>query len=53
MIKKVIAAGGKETRKAEDYGWMYGRAFEDINGHLWEAFYMNESKMPEEMKKRK
>ncbi len=53
MVKKVIAAGGKETRKAEDYGWMYGRAFEDINGHLWEVFYMNESKMPEEMKKRK
>ena len=53
LIKKVIAAGGKETRKAEDHGWMYGRAFEDINGHLWEAFYMNESKMPEEMKKRK
>ena len=53
MIKKVIAAGGKETRKAEDHGWMYGRAFEDINGHLWEVFYMNEGKMPEEMKKRK
>ena len=46
MIKKVIAAGGKETRKAEDYGWMYGRAFEDINGHLWEVFFMNERKMP-------
>ena len=46
MIKKVIAAGGKETRAPEDYGWMYGRAFEDINGHLWEVFYMNESKMP-------
>ena len=46
MIKKVIAAGGKETRQAEDYVWMYGRAFEDINGHLWEVFYMNESKMP-------
>ena len=53
MIKKVIAAGGKETRKAEDHGWMYGRAFEDINGHLWEVFYMNKGKMPEEMKKRK
>ena len=52
MIKKVMAAGGRETRKAEDYGWMYGRGFEDINGHLWEAFHMDESKMPEEMKNR-
>ena len=46
MISKAIKAGGKEYRKAQDYGWMYGRAFEDINGHIWEAFYMDESKMP-------
>ena len=53
MIKKVIAAGGKEYRKEQDYGWMYVRAFEDTNGHIWEIFYMNKSQMPEEMKKRK
>ena len=46
MISKAIKSGGKEYRKAQDYGWMYGRAFEDINGHIWEAFYMDESKMP-------
>ena len=53
MVKKAIAAGGNETRNPQDYGWMYGRAFEDINGHIWEVFYMDEGKMPEEMKKRK
>ncbi len=52
MIKKVTEAGGKEYRKAQDYGWMYGRAFEDINGHIWEIFYMDEKAMPEDMKKR-
>ncbi|MBI1935938.1 glyoxalase/bleomycin resistance/extradiol dioxygenase family protein [Candidatus Woesearchaeota archaeon] len=52
MIKKVIDAGGKEYRQAQDHGWMYGRAFEDINWHIWEIFYMDESKMPEEMKKK-
>ena len=26
-------------------GWMYGRSFEDIDGHLWEIFYMDESAM--------
>jgi len=53
MIDRAIAAGGSEYRKAEDYGWMYGRSFEDIDGHIWEIFYMDESKMPEEMKGRK
>jgi uncharacterized protein len=27
---------------------MYGRSFEDINGHLWEIFYMDESAMKKE-----
>jgi predicted lactoylglutathione lyase len=53
MIDKAIAAGGSEYRNAEDHGWMYGRSFEDIDGHVWEIFYMDESKMPEEMKGRK
>ena len=53
MIKKAIEAGGKEYREAQDYGWMYGRVFEDINGHIWEAFYMDEKAMPEEMKNKK
>ena len=53
MIDKAIAAGGSEYRNAENYGWMYGRSFEDIDGHIREIFYMDESKMPEEMKVRK
>ena len=43
MISKVIEAGGKESREPQDYGWMYGRGFQYINGHLWEIFYMDES----------
>ena len=42
---KVIDAGGIEHREPLDYGWMYGRSFEDIDGHLWEVFYMDESGM--------
>ena len=53
MIDKVVSAGGTEYRKAQDYGWMYGRAFQDIDGHIWEIGYMDESAMPEEMKKKK
>ena len=43
MINKVIEAGGKEAREPQDQGWMYSRSFEDIDGHLWERIYMDES----------
>jgi len=43
MINNVIEAGGKEHRKPQDHGWMYGRSFEDINGHLWEVIYMDKN----------
>lgn len=52
MIQKAVSSGGKEYRNAQDHGWMYGRAFEDINGHIWEIFYMDEKAMPEIMKKK-
>jgi len=48
MMNKVLEAGGKESRAPqfqEDYAWMYGRYFEDLNGHLWHIFYMDESAM--------
>ena len=48
MMEKVVNAGGKEVRDPQDHGWMYGRSFEDINGHLWEIFYMDESAMKKE-----
>ena len=52
LVKKAVAAGGSEYRQAQDYGWMYGRAFQDINGHIWEIFHANLDAMPEEMKKK-
>ena len=43
MFAKAIAAGGKEAYAAKDYGFMYGRAFEDLDGHIWEVFWMDPS----------
>ncbi len=48
MMSKVIEAGGKEHKEPQDHGFMYGRGFEDIDGHLWEIFYMDESAMKKE-----
>jgi predicted lactoylglutathione lyase len=42
IMQNVIEAGGTESREAQDHGWMYGRGFQDIDGHLWEIIYMNE-----------
>lgn len=36
-----IAAGGRETREKQDMGFMYGRAFEDLDGHTWEPMFMD------------
>lgn len=45
MHDKAIAAGGKLHRE-EDLGFMYTKAIEDLDGHVWEFFYMDMSKMP-------
>jgi predicted lactoylglutathione lyase len=50
LVGKAVEAGGSEYRQAQDYGWMYGRAFQDINGHIWEITYANLDAMPEEMR---
>jgi predicted lactoylglutathione lyase len=36
-----LAAGGKEPRERQDYGFMYGRSFEDLDGHIWEPMWMD------------
>ena len=43
LMKKALDAGGSEPRKTQDHGWMYGRNFQDPDGHLWEVFWMDES----------
>ena len=53
IIRNAVAAGGSEYREKQDYGWMYGRAFSDLDGHIWEAFYADLNAMPEAMKNKK
>lgn len=45
---KAIAAGGKLHRE-EDIGFMYTKAIEDLDGHVWEFFYMDMTKAPTRM----
>jgi uncharacterized protein len=45
MLSIALKAGAKKIA-AYDHGWMYGQDFEDLDGHIWEIFYMDESKFP-------
>jgi predicted lactoylglutathione lyase len=51
MMNRVLEAGGKESRDPQDHGWMYGRSFQDIDGHLWEIIYMDVSAAQKESEK--
>lgn len=41
LVDAALSAGGKKTRETEDYGWMYSRSFEDLDGHQWEVLWMD------------
>lgn len=41
LVDKAIQAGSKEPRPPQDYGFMFGRSFEDPDGHIWELFWMD------------
>lgn len=48
IVGKAVAAGGKaDPTPKQDLGFMYGRSFEDPDGHIWENAYMDMSAVPE------
>lgn len=46
VMDKALAAGAPEPRAHEEHGFMYGRTFEDPDGHIWEVFWMDPTQMP-------
>lgn len=48
FMEKAIAAGGLEPYEAKDYGFMLQRCIEDLDGNIWEVFYMDVSKFPKQ-----
>lgn len=42
MVDKAQGAGGAiDPCPKQDYGFMYGRSFEDPDGHIWEVMWMD------------
>ncbi len=48
LVAAAVAAGGSTFRPPEDHGFMYGHAFRDPDGHVWEPFHMDPSAIPAE-----
>ncbi len=43
MVNKAVAAGGSIYKEPQDHGFMYGHAYQDLDGHLWEIMWMDPS----------
>jgi uncharacterized protein len=41
MADKALASGGSPANDPMDEGYMYGRSFQDPDGHLWEVVHMD------------
>ena len=41
FLSKALAAGGKPWKEPQDYGFMYGISFQDLDGHVWEPMWMD------------
>jgi predicted lactoylglutathione lyase len=48
VAKAEKAGGKKDPNKMEGGDAMYGRSFEDLDGHVWEVGYMDLSKFAEQ-----
>jgi predicted lactoylglutathione lyase len=46
LMDVAVQSGGSELRAAQDLGFMYNRAFNDPDGHIWEIFWMDPAQIP-------
>jgi uncharacterized protein len=42
IVEKAIKAGATKVRDPEDFGFMFHRSFNDIDGHIWNYMWMDE-----------
>ncbi|CAM5564287.1 VOC family protein [Streptomyces atroolivaceus] len=41
MAEAALANGGSPANETQDMGFMYGRSFQDPDGHIWEVVWMD------------
>jgi len=42
LVEKALSLEATEAGEAKDHGFMYQRAFHDLDGHLWEVVWMQQ-----------
>ena len=47
LVRKAVEAGGRIHNEPQDHGFMYGHGYQDLDGHLWEVAWMDESGAPQ------
>ncbi|WP_224166054.1 VOC family protein [Arthrobacter sp. StoSoilA2] len=43
LAARAVEAGGSEMYDPKDLGFMYSRAFRDLDGHHWEVVWMDQA----------
>lgn len=43
IVRRAVAAGGTTYKEPQDHGFMYAHGFQDLDGHIWEPFFMEPS----------
>jgi predicted lactoylglutathione lyase len=46
IVRTALAAGSRPIRAPQDHGFMYQWGFEDLDGHIWEYFWMDPAAVP-------
>lgn len=46
IVRKALAAGGSTYNEPQDHGFMYQHGYQDLDGHIWEIFYMDPTAIP-------
>ena len=41
LSEKAFSLGAKKVNEPQDMGFMFSWGFEDLDGHLWDLFWMN------------
>lgn len=43
LADAALASGGSPAGETQELGFMYGRSFQDPDGHIWEVIWMDEA----------
>jgi hypothetical protein len=48
FLENALRMGAREAREPQDNNFMFGRSFHDLDGHIWEIFWMNPTEITQD-----